>query len=55
LVEIGVRGETGRVGRVRVTGIQGPAGSCMALAVRKAVFPKFSKELFSVTYPYKFQ
>ena len=54
-VEIGVRGETGRVSRVRVTGIQGPVGSCIALVVRKLKFDPFKKPTFSINYPYKLQ
>jgi hypothetical protein len=55
IVDLGVRGETGAVSRVRVSGLTGPVGSCIALAVRQAKFEPFSKDTFSITYPYKFE
>jgi hypothetical protein len=48
-----VAGPTGRISGVRVTGIQGEAGSCIARAVRAAQFPKFAKSDFKVNYPYR--
>jgi len=45
-------------GRVRNAVVQGvfagtPEGSCVARAVRRARFPKFKDESFSVTYPFR--
>jgi predicted Zn finger-like uncharacterized protein len=48
-----VVGKTGRVGNVDVTGVTGEPGSCIARAVRKAVFPKFSAENFQVKFPFR--
>jgi predicted Zn finger-like uncharacterized protein len=48
-----VIGKTGRVGNVEVTGITGEPGSCIAKAVRGAVFPKFSAENFQVKFPFR--
>jgi hypothetical protein len=50
---ITVVGKTGRVGNVDVTGVTGEPGSCIARAVRKAVFPKFSAENFQVKFPFR--
>lgn len=50
---ITVRGSSGKVSNVNVTGIQGPVGSCIARAVRKARFPQFAKPTFSINYPFK--
>jgi hypothetical protein len=36
-----------------VTGITGPAGSCVAKAVRGAQFPKFQQKVFKVKFPFK--
>ncbi len=44
---------TGRVMSATVSGVQGPAGSCIARAVRSAKFPRFSKPTFAVKYPYR--
>lgn len=52
-VAIGVSGATGRVTSVRVTGIQGTVGSCIARAVRGASFPKFAKSQFSINFPFR--
>jgi predicted Zn finger-like uncharacterized protein len=52
-VAIVVSGSTGRVSSAKVTGIQGPVGSCIARAVRAASFPKFSKPQFNIEYPFK--
>jgi predicted Zn finger-like uncharacterized protein len=48
-----VIGKTGRVGNVEITGITGEPGSCIARAVRKASFPKFSSENFQVKFPFR--
>ena len=48
-----VIGKTGRVSNAEITGITGEAGSCIASAVRKAVFPKFSSENFQVKFPFR--
>jgi predicted Zn finger-like uncharacterized protein len=53
MVAISVSGATGKVSSVRVTGIQGAVGSCIAKAVRGANFPKFSKDTFSINYPFR--
>jgi len=46
---------SGRVQGARVEGIfAGPEGSCMALAARRARFPRFSEDRFSLTYPFTF-
>jgi hypothetical protein len=50
---ITVVGKTGRVGNVDVTGVTGEPGSCIARAVRKAVFPKFTAENFQVKFPFR--
>ena len=44
---------TGRVASVNVTGAFGPAGSCIAGAVRKAKFPEFTTPSIAVKYPMK--
>lgn len=52
-VNVSVAGATGRVTSAEVTGITGPAGSCIAKAVRGAQFPKFQQKVFKVKYPFK--
>jgi len=52
-VNVSVAGATGRVTAAEVTGITGPAGSCIAKAVRGASFPKFQQRVFKVKYPFK--
>jgi predicted Zn finger-like uncharacterized protein len=52
-VAIGVTGSTGRVSSVRVNGVGGTVGSCIARAVRDASFPKFAKAQFSINFPFK--
>jgi predicted Zn finger-like uncharacterized protein len=52
-VNVSVAGATGRVTSAEVTGITGPAGSCIAKAVRGASFPKFAQKVFKVKYPFK--
>ncbi|HTU62355.1 MAG TPA: hypothetical protein VMF89_28040, partial [Polyangiales bacterium] len=53
-VAINVAGATGRVTSATVTGITGTVGSCIARAVRNARFPRFSRQTFSIKYPYRF-
>jgi len=52
---ITIRGSTGRVTSARVSGqFQGtPVGSCVARAVRGARFPRFSRDTFNVTFPFR--
>jgi hypothetical protein len=52
-VKVSVAGATGRVTNAQVSGVTGPAGTCVAQAVRKASFPKFQQKVFSVTFPFK--
>jgi len=52
-VNVSVAGATGRVTSAEVSGITGPAGSCIAKAVRGASFPKFQQKVFKVKYPFK--
>jgi len=52
-VSVSVAGATGRVTNAQVNGVTGPAGSCIAQAVRKAQFPKFSSAVFKVAFPFK--
>jgi hypothetical protein len=54
-VRIVVRGATGRVSSALVEGeLAGtPAGSCVALAVRRASFPSFEREAFTVLYAFR--
>jgi hypothetical protein len=52
-VNVSIAGATGRVTSAEVTGITGPAGSCIAKAVRGAQFPKFQQKVFKVKYPFK--
>jgi hypothetical protein len=44
---------SGRVKNVRVTKVQGAVAGCIARAVRKARFPKFSSKEFSVSFPFR--
>ncbi len=53
IVTVNVAGATGRVTNAEVSGVTGPAGSCIAKAVRKARFPKFSSRVFKIAFPYK--
>ncbi|MDH5675927.1 MAG: zinc-ribbon domain-containing protein [Myxococcales bacterium] len=50
---ITVAGPSGRVTNVKVTGIQGPVGSCIAREIRSLSFPKFSKPSFAFNFPFK--
>jgi predicted Zn finger-like uncharacterized protein len=52
-VTVNVAGATGHVTTAEVNGASGPAGSCIAQAVRKAQFNKFQQKVFKVTFPYK--
>jgi hypothetical protein len=47
-------GRTGRVGSAQISGQIGPVGSCIARAVRRAQFPKFTAESISIRYPMSF-
>lgn len=53
IVDVSVAGTTGRVTTAQVKGVTGPAGSCIAQAVRKANFPKFKQAVFKLSYPFK--
>jgi len=44
---------SGRVKNVRVSRVTGPVAGCIARAVRKAKFPKFSSPEFSVSFPFR--
>jgi predicted Zn finger-like uncharacterized protein len=48
-----VVGNSGRVKSVRVSQVTGPVASCIARAVRRARFPKFSDPKFSVKFPFR--
>jgi predicted Zn finger-like uncharacterized protein len=50
---VSVAGATGRVTSAAVTGIPGPAGSCVAKAVRGAQYPTFQQKVFKLKFPYK--
>ncbi len=51
---ITVRGSTGRVSAVNVSGSVSPATrSCVARAVRKASFPKFKRNTFKINFPFR--
>lgn len=54
-VAITVAGSTGKVMSAEVKGMTGQVGSCIARVARTATFAPFSKEKFSVTYPYRFK
>lgn len=54
-VAITVAGSTGKVMSAEVTGLTGQVGSCIARAARTASFAPFTREKFSVTYPYRFK
>jgi predicted Zn finger-like uncharacterized protein len=53
IVNVTVAGSTGRVTNAQVEGITGPAGSCIAKAVRRAKFPKFQQSTFKVKFPFR--
>jgi hypothetical protein len=50
---ITITGKSGRASSVNVTGVEGPAKSCVEKAVRSTSFPKFQKETFEVKFPFK--
>jgi predicted Zn finger-like uncharacterized protein len=50
---ITVSGKSGRASSVAVTGVEGPAKSCVEKAVRSTPFPKFQKDTFDVKFPFK--
>lgn len=52
--DVKVLGKTGRVTTAQISGQKGEVGSCVARAVRKAKFPKFSTESISIRYPMAF-
>jgi hypothetical protein len=52
-VNVTVAGKTGRVTNAQVSGITGPAGSCIAKAVRKAKFQQFKSSQFMIKYPFR--
>jgi hypothetical protein len=54
-VAITVIGSSGKVTSADVTGIQGEVGSCIARVARKASFSPFTRDRFSVSYPYRFK
>jgi hypothetical protein len=51
--EIQIAGRSGKVTSVLVTGVKGSVAACVRRAVRRAVFPKFQRETFSLTFPFK--
>jgi hypothetical protein len=53
IVTVSVAGETGRVTNATVSGVTGPAGSCIARAARGASFPKFQQSTFKISFPFK--
>jgi len=52
--DVKIIGKTGRVTTAQISGQKGEVGSCIAHAVRKARFPKFSTESISIRYPMAF-
>lgn len=50
---IQISGSSGKATSVNVTGVDGPAGSCVEKAVRSTPFPKFQKDKFEVKFPFK--
>jgi predicted Zn finger-like uncharacterized protein len=53
IAHVSVAGASGRVTSATISGVTGPAGSCIAQAVRKAQFPKFQSGVFKVDFPFK--
>jgi hypothetical protein len=51
--EITVTGATGRVNFVRVGGVQGAVNSCIARAVRNAMFPQFTRGQLRINFPFR--
>ena len=54
-VAITVAGSSGKVMSAEVKGMTGEVGSCIARVARTATFAPFTKDKFSVTYPYRFK
>jgi predicted Zn finger-like uncharacterized protein len=54
-VAITVVGSTGKVTSAEVSGLTGPVGSCIARVARTATFAPFTRDRFSVTFPYRFK
>jgi predicted Zn finger-like uncharacterized protein len=54
-VAITVAGSSGKVMSAEVKGLTGEVGSCIARVARTATFAPFTKDKFSVTYPYRFK
>jgi predicted Zn finger-like uncharacterized protein len=54
-VQIQVSGSTGKVTSAKADGAAGPAAACIAKAVRGAEFSRFSKPMFVVKFPFRFQ
>lgn len=54
-VAITVIGSTGKVTSAEVTGLTGQVGSCIARVARTATFAPFTRDKFSVTFPYRFK
>jgi hypothetical protein len=54
-VAITVAGSSGKVTSAEVKGLTGEVGSCIARVARTATFAPFTKDKFSVTYPYRFK
>jgi predicted Zn finger-like uncharacterized protein len=54
-VAITVMGSSGKVASAEVSGLTGPVGSCIARVARTATFAPFTREKFSVTFPYRFK
>jgi len=55
MTQVTVSGSNGRVSRAVVQGqfAGTPQGSCVARAVRRARFPRFTRSTFQVTFPYR--
>ncbi len=53
-VDIKVEGRTGRVASAQASGQTGAVGSCVARAVRRAKFPRFTDDSLSIRYPMAF-
>lgn len=52
--EMKIKGDSGRVSSVDVSGQPGSIGSCIARAVRKARFPEFTDDSISIRYPMQY-
>jgi hypothetical protein len=49
--QITVAGATGQTTDVKVAGVDEAVGSCIADALRRARFPRFSRPTFNISYP----